>query len=90
LPPCLPQQKKFPNEPDFPPWRCQERGFGLKNEAKSNLAPRCLGKEDGHELSDDSATFRWDPAGIESRPVEPGRQPEASLAWWWSDPRCEA
>jgi hypothetical protein len=27
-------------------------------------------------------TFCRNPAGIQSRPVEPGQQPEASLAWW--------
>ena len=26
-------------------------------------------------------TSRWNPAGIQSRPVESGQQPEASLAW---------
>ena len=26
--------------------------------------------------------FRWNPAGNQSRPVEPDQQPEASLAWW--------
>jgi hypothetical protein len=26
-------------------------------------------------------TFRWNPAGNQSRPAEPGQQPEASLAW---------
>ena len=35
-------------------------------------------------------TFRWDPAGNQSRLVELGQQPEASLAWWRSDPFCEA
>ena len=26
-------------------------------------------------------TFYWNPAGNQSRPAEPGQQPEASLAW---------
>ena len=26
-------------------------------------------------------TFRWNPVGNQSHPVEPGQQPEASLAW---------
>ena len=29
--------------------------------------------------------FRWNPAGNQSRPVEPDQQPEASLAWWVGD-----
>jgi hypothetical protein len=28
--------------------------------------------------------------GNQSHPVEPGRQPEASHAWWWGNPPCEA
>jgi hypothetical protein len=28
-----------------------------------------------------TATFRWNPVGNQSHPVEPGRQPEASVAW---------
>ena len=31
-------------------------------------------------------TFRWNPAGNQSRPTEPGQQPEASLAWWGATP----
>src|SRR5271157_1218918 len=34
--------------------------------------------------------FRWNPAGNQSRPVEPDQQPEASLAWWVGDHPCEA
>ena len=34
--------------------------------------------------------FRWNPAGNQSRPVELGQQPEASLAWWAGDHPCEA
>src|SRR5262249_16874039 len=37
-----------------------------------------------------SETFRWNPAGNQSRPAELGQQPEASLAWWRGDPPCEA
>jgi len=29
-------------------------------------------------------TFRRNPVGIQSHPVEPSRQPEASLAWWFA------
>ena len=28
--------------------------------------------------------------GTKSRLAKPGQQPEASLAWWWGDPPCEA
>jgi hypothetical protein len=35
-------------------------------------------------------TFHWDLAGNQPRPVEPGRRPEASLAWCRGDPGCEA
>ena len=34
--------------------------------------------------------FRWNPAGNQSRPVEPDQQPEASLAWWVGNHPCEA
>ena len=34
--------------------------------------------------------FRWNPAGNQSRPVEPDQQPEASLAWRVGDHPCEA
>ena len=44
------------------------------------------GKEDSRKLE----TFRWNPAGNQSRPVEPDQQPEASLAWWVGDHPCEA
>ena len=29
-------------------------------------------------------------AGTQPCPAKGGRQPEASLAWWWGDPSCEA
>jgi len=35
-------------------------------------------------------TFRWDPAGNQSRPERLASHPEASLAWRWSNPHCEA
>ncbi len=38
----------------------------------------------------EAETSRWNPAGSQSRPAKPGRQPEASLAWLWSDPSREA
>ena len=44
---------------------------------ESDIAPRSSGEEDSLSLE----TFRRNPADTQSRPVEPGRQPEASLAW---------
>ena len=35
-------------------------------------------------------TFRRNPAGNQSRPAEPGQQPEASLAWGTGNRHCEA
>lgn len=29
-------------------------------------------------------------AGTQSCPAKIGHQPEASRAWWWGDPPCEA
>ena len=49
-------------------------------------APRSSGKEESLKLE----TFRRNPAGNQSRPAEPGQQPEASLAWWAGDRPCEA
>jgi len=37
-----------------------------------------------------SETFRSNPAGKQSRPIEPGQQSEASRAWSRGDPGCEA
>ena len=52
-------------------------------------APRSLGRGevDGLNITE---TFRWDPAGNQSRPVELGQQPEASLASSASNPAGEA
>src|SRR5271165_6090827 len=55
-------------------------------ETRSDLAPRSSGEEDSRSLK----PFRWNPAGNQSRPVEPDQQPEASLAWWVGDHPCEA
>ena len=27
---------------------------------------------------------------VKARPVAPDQRPEASLAWWWGNPPCEA
>ena len=39
-----------------------------------------LGKG-GRDVTTTSETFRWSLVGSQSHPVEPGQQPEASLAW---------
>jgi hypothetical protein len=39
-----------------------------------------LGKG-GRDVTTTSETLRWSLVGIQSHPVEPGQQPEASLAW---------
>src|SRR5574340_144705 len=52
---------------------------------RSDLAPRSSGKEDSRKLE----TFRRNPAGDQSRPVELDQQPEASLAWWVGNLPCE-
>src|SRR5207245_3557539 len=44
----------------------------------------------GRDVSAISETFRGSPAGNQPRPAEVGHQPEPSVAWWRSDPRCEA
>src|SRR5436190_13909953 len=44
----------------------------------------------GRDVSVISETFRRGPAGNQPRPAEVGHQPEPSVAWWRSDPRCEA
>ena len=42
----------------------------------TDIARRSSGKENRHNRE----TFRRNPAGNQSRPEEPGQQPEASLA----------
>ena len=60
--------------------------YGLTNPGiRRNLASR-LPYEDSRKLE----TFRWNPAGNQSRPAEPDQQPEASLAWWVGDHPYEA
>src|SRR5271157_1045068 len=53
---------------------------------RTDIAPRSSGEEDSRSLK----PFRWNPAGNQSRPVEPDQQPEASLAWRVGDHPCEA
>jgi hypothetical protein len=50
--------------------------FNEKPKTKSDIAPRSSGKENRYNRE----TFRRNPAGNQSRPEEPGQQPEASLA----------
>jgi hypothetical protein len=45
---------------------------------KGGIAPRSSEEEDRHKRE----TFCRNPAGNQSRPAEPGQQPEASLARW--------
>ncbi len=54
-----------------------ERPIGACEE-KGDIAPRSSEEEDRHKRE----TFCRNPAGNQSRPVELGQQPEASLAWW--------
>ena len=58
--------------------RERRNGDAARNKTSCVLAPRSSGKENHHRCE----TFRWDPAGKQSRPAKPGQQPEASLAWW--------
>ena len=44
----------------------------------------------GSDVEIVSETLCWDPTGNQSRPVKVGHQPEASLAWHWGNPCCEA
>src|SRR5437870_5052189 len=46
--------------------------------------------EGGRDVGSGLETFRWNPVGNQSHPVEPSQQPEASLASWWGDPPGEA
>ena len=72
----------FPWEGDLAYYWCRFF-FGEK---KTDIAPRSSGEEDSGSLK----PFRWNPAGNQSRPVEPDQQPEASLAWRVGDHPCEA
>ena len=44
----------------------------------------------GDDVGNTIETFRWNPAGNQSRLGELGQHPEASLASWWGDPPDEA
>ena len=60
--------------------------FTFDRATGTDIARRSSGEEDSRSLK----PFRWNPAGNQSRPVEPDQQPEASLAWWVGDHPCEA
>ena len=63
-------------------------GLTLRHETRSDLAPMKLGltlRQEARErrIISKCETFHRNPAGSQSRPAEPGQQPEASLAWGW-------
>ena len=53
---------------------------GVKNQ-KQSLTLRQEARE--RRIISKCETFHRNPAGSQSRPAEPGQQPEASLAWGW-------
>jgi hypothetical protein len=65
--------------------------FSVRESATSNLHKSGQAKGDihcatklgrgGSDVLSSTETFRWNPAGDQSRLVELGEQPEASLAW---------
>jgi hypothetical protein len=72
-----------PRKPSIPP-----KSERPENELRP-CARKSLGK--GERCNDYTLkTFRWNPAGRESRPVELGQQPEASVACGAGDPQHEA
>src|SRR5208337_786781 len=69
--------------------------FSLKKELTpitAALKKELTSRQEARESRIDGSLkpFRWNPAGNQSRPVEPDQQPEASLAWWVGDHPCEA
>jgi len=54
------------------------------------IAPRSLEREDGDGQQLMPETLCRDPVGNHSHPAEAGHQPEPSVAWFRSDPGCEA
>lgn len=67
-------------------------GGGQPPSATRLCARRSLGEENAQrkEVNAKGRNLSTGPSGYESRPAKVGRQPEASLAWWWGDPSCEA
>ena len=87
-----------PVEPDQQPeaslaWWVGDHPCG-KSGVSSSFLPektnRHRARSSGEEDSQSLKPIRWNPAGNQSRPVEPDQQPEASLAWWVGDHPCEA
>ena len=67
---------------------CNSCGAGLELAAGD---PRQAKPERGRrDVIVISETFRRSPAGTQSRPAKVGHQRVPSVAWWRSDPRCEA
>ena len=53
----------------------------------------CKPEKGGGDVVEVSETFRRNPAGNQARAEKPGQSAaggEASLAWWWGNPSCEA
>ena len=67
-----------------PPWGQTEFQVNLK----LGLTSRKKARE--RRIVGSLKPFTWNPAGNQSRPVEPDQQPEASLAWWVGNYPCEA
>src|SRR5208337_1953408 len=61
-----------------------------QTEFQVNLKLGLTSRQESSGKEDSLKPFRWNPAGNQSRPVEPDQQPEASLAWWVGDHPCEA
>ena len=71
----------------------EKRGLGgVRPSFKFNLKLGLTSRQEARErrIVGSLKPFRWNPAGNQSRPVEPDQQPEASLAWWVGDHPCEA
>ena len=60
--------------------------YGLTNPGiRRNLASRLPYEEETRTLKPFAETLR-----VQSRLAKLDQQPEASLAWWWGNPSCEA
>src|SRR5271166_1427402 len=73
-------------------WGPYLQGLGVRPSFKLNLKLGLTSRQEARErrIVGSLKPFRWNPAGNQSRPVEPDQQPEASLAWWVGDHPCEA
>jgi hypothetical protein len=71
------KRSTVPDTFSHPDARAEDRGLTpTLAETWSDLMPRSSGKEDRYNREN----FRRNPAGNQSRPAEPGQQPEASFA----------